>query len=93
MLQFGSVMTAWTRGGDFERVDERLSYAEQKITDDAITNTVRQNFYTKQETENSITSKGYATSSQVQQTADSLTATFTKSGGCNLFRNSGFKCV
>ena len=92
MLQFGSVMTAWTRGGDLERVDERLSYAEQKITDDAITNTVRQNFYTKQETENSITSKGYATSSQVQQTADSLTATFTKSGGCNLFRNSGFKC-
>lgn len=92
MLQFGSVMTAWTRGGDFERVDERLSYAETKITDDAITNTVKQNFYTKQETENAITTKGYATSSQVQQTADSLTATFTKSGGCNLFRNSGFKC-
>ena len=87
MLQFGSVMTAWTRGGDLERVDERLNYAEQKITDDAITNTVKQNFYTKQETENSITSKGYATSSQVQQTADNLQIKFTESGGYNLLKN------
>ncbi len=92
MLQLGNTMTAWTRGGDFESVDERLSYAEQKITDSAITNTVAQNFYTKQQTEDTIASKGYATSSQVQQTADSLTATFKSSGGCNLFRNSGFKC-
>ena len=91
MLQLGSTMTAWTRGGDFEKVDERLSYAEQKITDSAITNTVKQNFYTKQETENQITSKGYQTSSQVQQTVDNLQIKFTQSGGYNLIRNGGFE--
>lgn len=91
MLQLGSTMTAWTRGGDFEKVDERLSYAETKITDSAITNTVKQNFYTKQETENQITSKGYQTSSQVQQTVDNLQIKFTQSGGYNLIRNGGFE--
>ena len=83
MLQFGSVMTAWTRGGDFEKVEERLSYAEQKITDTAITNTVKKNFYTKQETDNQITSKGYQTESQVQQTVNNLQIKFTESGGNN----------
>lgn len=73
-------------------LNSRVDSAEQKITDDAITSTVSQKFYTKQQTEDTITSKGYATSSQVQQTADNLTATFKSSGGCNLFRNSGFKC-
>lgn len=128
MLQMGSVCTAWDKGGSLDAVEQRLYSAEQKITDDSITNTVKKSFYTKEETENAITSKGYATqsqlqqtadgitstvsqnhytkqetentinnknfatSSQVQQTADNLTATFKSSGGCNLFRNSGFKC-
>ena len=91
MLQFGSVMTAWTRGGDLEGIDQRISYAEQKITDDAITNTVKQNFYTKNETENAITSKGYATTSQVQQTANDVTFKFTQSGGYNFIRNGNAK--
>lgn len=73
-------------------LNSRVDSAEQKVTDTAITNTVKQNFYTKEETENTINNKNFATSSQVQQTADNLTATFKSSGGCNLFRNSGFKC-
>lgn len=87
MLQIGSVCAAWNKGGDFESLDERLSSAEIKITDDAITSTVSQKFYTKQQTEDTITSKGYATSSQVQQTVDKLQLKFTQSGGYNLLRN------
>ncbi|CUN12523.1 phage tail spike protein [Turicibacter sanguinis] len=71
-------------------LQQRVSTAEQKITDTAITNLVKQNFYTKEETETQITSKGYATSSEVQQTSTSLIAKFSASGGYNAIRNSGF---
>lgn len=72
-------------------LQNRMNSAEQKITDTAITNTVKQNFYTKQETENAITSKGYATQSQVQQTADNIQFKFTQTGGYNLIRNGNPK--
>lgn len=76
---------------DFETIEQRITSAEQKITDDAITNTVKKNFYTKTETENAITSKGYATSSEVQQTAESIQFKFTQSGGYNFVRNGNPK--
>ena len=91
MLQAGGTATAWTRGGDFETITDRLSYAEQKITDESITNTVKKNFYTKQETENTINNKNFATKSEVQQTADNVTYKFSQSGGYNLIRNGGFE--
>lgn len=91
MLQAGGTATAWTRGGDFETITDRISYAEQKITDESITNTVSKNFYTKTETENAITSKDYATKSEVQQTANNITYKFTQSGGYNLIRNGNPK--
>lgn len=69
----------------------RMNSAESKITDTAITNTVKKNFYTKTETENAITSKNYATQSQVQQTAENIEFKFTQSGGYNLIRNGGFE--
>lgn len=72
-------------------LQSRMSSAESKITDTAITNVVKQNFYTKTETNDQITSKGYQTASQVQQTVNNLQLKFTQSGGYNLFSNSGFK--
>ena len=72
-------------------IAERMASAESKISEDAITNTVSKSFYTKEETENSITSKGYQTSSQVQQAVDNLEIKFQEGGGYNLFRNSSFK--
>ena len=66
---------------------ERISSAESKITETAITNTVKKNFYTKGDIDN----KGYQTSSQVQQTVDNLEIKFSQSGGYNLIRNSAFK--
>lgn len=70
---------------------ERVSSAESKITDQAITNVVSKSFYTKEETENSITSKGYQTSSQVKQEVDNLQIKFSESGGYNLLYNGNFK--
>ena len=72
-------------------LQQRVSNAESKITDTAITNLVKQNFYTKEETETQITGKGYATSSEVQQTSTSLINKFSASGGYNVIRNGGFK--
>lgn len=91
MLQEGEIATAWVRGGDIDAVEERLTSAEQKITDSAIISTVSKSFYTKTETENAITSKGYATQSQLQQTANDFQFKFTQSGGYNLVRNGNPK--
>ena len=95
MLQEGEIATAWVRGGDIDAVEERLTSAEQKITDESITNTVKKNFYTKEETNNAITSKGYATQSQLQQTANNITSTvsqnyYTKQETENTINNKNF---
>lgn len=96
MLVEGDKPVAWQTSptevlSDKTNIEQRMSSAESKITESAITNTVKKNFYTKEETNNQITSKGYQTSSQVQQTVDNLQIKFTQSGGYNLFLNSGFK--
>ena len=48
--------------GSISALVDRVSSAESKITDEAITNTVKQTLYTKTETDNKISSKGYQTS-------------------------------
>ena len=93
MLVEGDKPVAWQTSptevlSDKTNIEQRMSSAESKITDTAITNTIKKNFYTKEETNNQITSKGYQTSSQVQQTVNSLQLKFTESGGYNLIRNS-----
>ncbi len=66
--------------------EKRLAIAETKITDTAITNTVKKSFYTKDE----VNSKEYQTSSQVSQTVNALEVKFDSSGGYNLLRNTTF---
>lgn len=92
-LEEGNKATSWTPAPEdmettVSNLTQRVSTAESKITDTAITNVVKQNFYTKSETDNQITSKGYQTASQVQQTVDNLQIKFTETGGYNLIRNS-----
>ena len=91
MLQYGETVTGWDRGFDIKNLTTRLTTAESKITESAITNTVKKNFYTKTETDSQITSKGYQTSSQVQQTVNGLEVKVKQSGGYNNLFNSGFK--
>ena len=95
-LELGNKATDWSPAPEdvettVSTIEKRVTSAESKITDTAITNTVKKNFYTKTETENAITSKGYATQSQVQQTADNIQFKFTQSGGYNLVRNGNPK--
>ena len=80
-----------TTDGKVTSLETRMSSAESKITESAITNTVKKNFYTKSETDKQITSKGYQTSSQVQQTVNAFELKFQESGGYNLVYNSDFK--
>ena len=61
-----------------------MSDVESKITKNAITNLVRESFYTKDE----INSKGYQTESQVQQTVNAFELKFTQTGGYNIVENS-----
>ena len=68
MLQYGETVTGWDRGFDINNLTTRLKTAEQKITDEAITNTVSKKFYTKTDIDN----KGYQTETQVQQTVNGL---------------------
>ena len=91
-VEKGTKPTDWTPALEdtdttITNLTQRVTSAESKITDIAITNVVKQNFYTKTETDNQITSKGYQTSSQVQQTVDALQIKFSQSGGHNLLRN------
>lgn len=91
-LEKGNKATDWSPAPEdmettVSNLTNRVSTAESKITDTAITNVVKQNFYTKTETDNQITNKGYQTSSQVQQTVDALQLKFTQSGGYNMLKN------
>ena len=80
-----------TTNGKVSSLETRMSTAESKITESAITNTVKKNFYTKTETDSQITSKGYQTASQVQQTVNQLEVKFSTSGGYNLLYNGNFE--
>ena len=72
-------------------INSRLRLAEQKITPEAIVNTVRSEVYTKSETEKVINNKGYATQAQVTHTAEQVEYRFSQSGGYNVTRNGGFE--
>ena len=88
----GTVETNQTTvNGKVSSLETRMSTAESKITESAITNTVKKNFYTKSETDSQITSKGYQTESQVQQTVNGLEIKVSQSGGYNLVYNGNFK--
>ena len=68
----------------------RVSTAESKLTKDSLTTTIGSYYTTSTDVNNAITSKGYATTSQVQQTVDSLSAKFSSSGGYNKLYNTSF---
>ena len=66
----------------------RMSNAESKLTKDSLTTTIGNYYTTSTDVNSIITNKGYATTSQVTQTATDLTAKFSSSGGYNLIENS-----
>lgn len=102
-LEKGTTVTDWTPApedvdGSISSLTERVSRAEQKITDSAIISTVQSTINTaKNEAISSANTntanqlKNYATTSSLTQTADSITAKFTGTGGFNLLKNSDAK--
>lgn len=99
-VEKGNKPTDWTPApedvdGSISSLTERVSRAEQKITDSAIISTVQSTINAaKNEAISSANTntanqlKNYATKSSLTQTADSITAKFSASGGYNLIRNS-----
>ena len=76
-----------TINGNVATLQSKITDVESKITNTAITNIVKESFYTKED----INSKGYQTESQVQQTINVFELKFQESGGYNLVYNSDFK--
>ena len=77
--------------GNVSNLTSRVSNAESKLTKDSLTTTIGNHYTTKTDVDGIVTSKGYQTQSQVQQTVDGLQVKVQQSGGYNLLRNSGFK--
>ena len=69
----------------------RVETAESKLTKDGLTTTIGKYYTTPSDVDSSITSKGYQTSSQVDQKVNQLQIKFSETGGDNLLYNSDFR--
>lgn len=69
----------------------RVAKAESKLTKDGLTTIIGSHYTTSEEVEGKITSKGYATSSEVTQTKTDVIYRFEESGGYNILYNSDFR--
>ena len=85
-LEIGNIATAYTPAP--EDIETRVYEAESKLTKDSLTTTIGTYYTTSSDVNGIVDSKGYATTSQVTQTVDSLTAKFETSGANNLLLNS-----
>lgn len=82
--------TANTNKNNITNLTTRVSTAESKLTKDSLTTTIGKHYTTSSDVDGIVSSKGYQSQSQVQQTVNSLQAKFTSSGGYNLLLNTGF---
>lgn len=80
-----------TANKNISSLTTRVSTAESKLTKNSLTTTIGNHYTTSNDVNGIVTSKGYQTQSQVQQTVNSLQAKFTSSGGYNLLRNGQAK--
>lgn len=69
----------------------RMSTAESKLTKDSLTTTIGNHYTTSTDVNGIVDKKGYATTSQVQQTVNGLEVKVQQSGGYNLLYNGNFK--
>ena len=76
-----------TANKNISSLTSRVSTAESKLTKDSLTTTIGKHYTTSSDVDGIVSSKGYQSQSQVQQTVNSLQAKFTSSGGYNLLRN------
>ncbi len=79
-----------TVDGKITSLQTRMQSAEQKLTKEGLTTIISNHYTTSNDVNGIVTSKGYQTQSQVQQTVDKLQAKFTANGGYNKLYNSAF---
>ena len=79
-----------TVDGKITSLQTRMQSAEQKLTKEGLTTIISNHYTTSNDVNGIVTSKGYQTHSQVQQTVDKLQAKFTANGGYNKLYNSAF---
>ncbi|KHS56119.1 hypothetical protein QX51_15210 [Terrisporobacter othiniensis] len=82
--------TQTTVDGKVTSLQTRMQSAEQKLTKEGLTTIISNHYTTSNDVNGIVTSKGYQTHSQVQQTVDKLQAKFTANGGYNKLYNSAF---
>lgn len=92
-VEKGNKPTDWTPAPEdtdsaLTSIDTRVKSAETKLTLDGLKTIIGSTYTTSIEVDGKITSKGYATTSDVTQATNKWTASFTESGGYNILKNS-----
>ena len=77
--------------GELTNLESRMNEAEQTLTKDGLTTIIGDSYVTEDKIDDVVVSKGYVTKTEVTQTAESITQSFTSSGGYNLLYNGNFK--
>lgn len=94
LVWYMGMCTAYDITDSDERITDltsRVSTAESKLTKDSLTTTIGSHYTTSNDVNGIVTSKGYQTASQVQQTVNGLQVKVSNSGGYNLIYNGNFK--
>lgn len=74
-----------------EILEEKVNSVESTMTEEGITNIVKQTTYTKSEIDGSISEVSSSISSEVEQAVDKVMFKFQESGGYNLLYNGDFR--
>lgn len=72
-------------------LEEKVNSVESTMTEEGITNIVKQTTYTKSEIDGSISEVSSSISSEVEQAVDKVMFKFQESGGYNLLYNGNFR--
>lgn len=76
---------------NISKVETRLKTAESKLTKGALTTTIGNYYTTSSQVNGIVTSKGYATETQVKQIVNGLQVKISENGGYNLLYNGDFR--
>lgn len=76
---------------NISKVETRLKTAESKLTKGALTTTIGNYYTTSSQVNGIVTSKDYATETQVQQIVSGLQVKISENGGYNLLYNGDFR--
>ena len=83
--------TTNSTSSELTSLTSRVDIAESKLDKDSLTTIIGDHYTTTETVDGIVTSKGYQTETEVQQTVNQLKLNFQESGGYNLLYNGDFK--